>query len=162
MTCRGASRVIEYATRHYSAGDNQETKVLRRRMMLAGIYDPRAVGFFFLIRTVLAVAVATALFFVLPADHGGPTFWLLTGLGGIVGYGCYMTALSRLPLAIVSIYTYVNPVVAVFLGWLAYREPFGWREALAMAVIFLGVWMVRRASAAADKLRADGPAQRRR
>jgi drug/metabolite transporter (DMT)-like permease len=79
--------------------------------------------------------------------------------GGIVGYGCYMTALSRLPLAIVSIYTYVNPVVAVFLGWLAYREPFGVREAAAMLVIFLGVWLVRRASVAAQKLRADGSAQ---
>jgi drug/metabolite transporter (DMT)-like permease len=70
-----------------------------------------------------------------------------------------MTALSRLPLAIVSIYTYVNPVVAVFLGWLAYREPFGFREAIAMVVIFLGVWMVRRASVAAQKLRSDGAPQ---
>lgn len=75
--------------------------------------------------------------------------------GGIVGYGCYMLSLSRLPLAIVSTYTYINPVVAVFLGWLWYREPFGVREAAAMAVIFLGVWMVRRASAAQEKLAAS-------
>jgi drug/metabolite transporter (DMT)-like permease len=77
----------------------------------------------------------------------GATLYLAI-FGGIVGYGCYMMALSRLPLAIVSIYTYVNPVVAVALGWLAYREPFGLREAGAMGVIFLGVWMVRRATAA--------------
>jgi drug/metabolite transporter (DMT)-like permease len=116
--------------------------------------------------------MATGIAFILPAllepQHAtwtpratGAVLYLAI-FGGIVGYGCYMTALSRLPLAIVSIYTYVNPVVAVFLGWLAYREPFGWREALAMAVIFLGVWLVRRASAAAEKLRADGSAQRSR
>jgi drug/metabolite transporter (DMT)-like permease len=79
--------------------------------------------------------------------------------GGIVGYGCYALAISRLPLAIVSIYTYVNPVVAVFLGWLFYRETFGWREAAAMAVIFLGVAVVRTASVAAEKLRAHRAAE---
>jgi len=76
----------------------------------------------------------------------GATVYLAI-FGGIVGYGCYMLALSRLPLAIVSTYTYVNPVVAVTLGWLVYREAFGVRELGAMAVIFLGVWMVRRAAA---------------
>jgi drug/metabolite transporter (DMT)-like permease len=76
--------------------------------------------------------------------------------GGIVGYSCYALAIARLPLAIVSIYTYINPVVAVFLGWWVYREPFGLREAGAMAVIFAGVAMVRRAtSVPAQKLRAD-------
>ncbi|MEI9814088.1 MAG: EamA family transporter [Acidobacteriota bacterium] len=83
----------------------------------------------------------------------------LAVFGGIIGYGCYMFSLSRLPLAIVSIYTYVNPAVAVFLGWLVYREPFGIGEATAMAVIFLGIWMVRRASAAAEKLGAGSSAQ---
>lgn len=66
--------------------------------------------------------------------------------GSIVGYSAYVIALERLPIAIVSIYTYVNPIVAVTLGWLFYREPFGWREAAAMTVIFLGVWLVKRFS----------------
>jgi drug/metabolite transporter (DMT)-like permease len=43
----------------------------------------------------------------------------------------------------VSIYPYVNAVVAVALGWLFYREPFGWRETAAMLVIFLGVALVK-------------------
>lgn len=110
--------------------------------------------------------VATGIAFVIPALlEPQQAEWNARGLGavvylaifgGIVGYGCYMTALSRLPLAIVSIYTYINPVVAVFLGWFAYREPFGLREAAAMLVIFVGVWLVRRASVAAEKLRAQG------
>lgn len=100
--------------------------------------------------------MATGIAFIVPAIlEPTSSVWNARGIGavvylatfgGIVGYGCYMTALSQLPLAIVSIYTYINPVVAVFLGWLVYREPFGIPEASAMLVIFLGVWMVRRAS----------------
>ena len=39
-------------------------KVLRRRLIQAGIYDPRAVGYFFLARTALAVGLAVATFFL--------------------------------------------------------------------------------------------------
>ena len=68
----------------------------------------------------------------------------LVVFGSIVGYSSYIYALDRLPVAIVSIYNYVNPVVAVLLGWLFYRETFGLREAIAMVVIFIGVAVVRR------------------
>jgi drug/metabolite transporter (DMT)-like permease len=44
----------------------------------------------------------------------------------------------------------VNPVVAVILGWLFYREAFGLREAVAMAIIFAGVAIVKRYSPAHD------------
>ena len=37
-------------------------KVLRRRLIQAGIYDPRAVAFFFIARTALAVGLAVAVF----------------------------------------------------------------------------------------------------
>ncbi len=70
----------------------------------------------------------------------------LVVFGSIVGYSSYIYALEKLPVALVSIYTYVNPVVAVLLGWLVYREPFGKREILAMLVIFLGVALVKRYS----------------
>lgn len=63
--------------------------------------------------------------------------------GGVVGYSAYIFALDRLPVALVSIYTYINPVVAVVLGWLFYREQLGWREIVAMLVIFAGVAMVK-------------------
>ncbi len=68
----------------------------------------------------------------------------LVVFGSIVGYSSYVVALERLPVAVVSIYNYVNPVVAVILGWIFYREPFGMREAAAMLVIFAGVAMVKR------------------
>jgi drug/metabolite transporter (DMT)-like permease len=70
----------------------------------------------------------------------------LVVFGSIVGYSAYAYAMDRLPVAIVSVYPYVNAVVAVTLGWLFYREPFGTREAGAMTVIFVGVALVRRYS----------------
>ena len=83
---KAAQRVIEYTTKHYSSGATEETKVLRRRMIQAGIYDPRAVAYFFLGRTALAVGIATLMFLFVPAEHGGPAFWLWIGFGGIIGY----------------------------------------------------------------------------
>jgi drug/metabolite transporter (DMT)-like permease len=70
----------------------------------------------------------------------------LATFGSIVSYSAYLYVLEKLPVSIVSTYTYINPVVAVTLGWWFYREPFGWREAGAMTVIFLGVWLVKRAA----------------
>ena len=64
--------------------------------------------------------------------------------GSVVGYSSYIFALDRLPVAVVSIYTYVNAAVAVFLGWLFFREPAGPRELAAMAIIFAGVAIVKR------------------
>ncbi len=68
----------------------------------------------------------------------------LVAFGSIVGYSSYVYALKTLPVAIVTIHTYVNPVVAAVLGWLFYREPFGARETAAMLTIFLGVAVVKR------------------
>ena len=78
------------------------------------------------------------------SPRGAVAIVYLAVFGSIVGYSAYVYALDRLPVAIVSIYPYVNAVVAVTLGWLFYREPFGAREAVAMAVIFAGVAIVKR------------------
>lgn len=102
--------------------------------------------------------LATGLMFLLPAlllEHSHPIAWSVRGVlamlylvvfGSIVGYSAYIFALENLPVAVVSIYTYVNPIVAVLLGWLFYREPFGAREAFALLVIFAGVAVVKRFS----------------
>jgi len=99
----------------------------------------------------LAAGLALAPFALGIREH--PVHWSARGVtallylvvfGSIVGYSAYTYALDRLPVAIVSIYPYVNAVVAVALGWLFYRERFGVREAVAMAVIFAGVALVKR------------------
>jgi drug/metabolite transporter (DMT)-like permease len=70
-------------------------------------------------------------------------FAYLVLFGSIVGFSSFIYSLTHLPVAVVSIYTFVNPVVAVFLGWLFFREPFGWPGAIAMSVIFAGIALVR-------------------
>jgi len=64
--------------------------------------------------------------------------------GAVVGFTAYAYALKHLPVAVVSLYAYVNPVIAVFLGVLILNEPFDLRDVLAAAVVFAGVAMVRR------------------
>jgi drug/metabolite transporter (DMT)-like permease len=63
--------------------------------------------------------------------------------GSIVGFSAYAYALKHLPLATVSLYAYVNPVIAVVLGTLVLREPFSARIAIACAVVLAGMAMVR-------------------
>ena len=46
-------------------------------------------------------------------------------VGSIVGYSAYVYALKYLPIATVSLYAYVNPIIAVILGSLLLDEPFG-------------------------------------
>jgi len=70
----------------------------------------------------------------------------LVVFGSIVGYSSYAYALDKLPVAVVSVYPYINSLVAVGLGWLVYREPFGSLEAVAMLIIFAGVALVKRNS----------------
>ena len=84
-----------------------------------------------------------------------PIHWSVRGVaalcylvifGSLVGYSAYAYAMARLPVAVVSIHPYANAIVAVFLGWLFYREPFGPRDMLAMAIIFAGVALVKKYS----------------
>jgi drug/metabolite transporter (DMT)-like permease len=67
----------------------------------------------------------------------------LTVAGSIVAFVCYSYALNHLPVAVVSLYTYVNPVIAVALGVLWLHEPFERRQLLAAAVIAVGVTIVK-------------------
>jgi drug/metabolite transporter (DMT)-like permease len=65
--------------------------------------------------------------------------------GSLVGFAAYIYALTHLPTAFVSLYAYVNPIVAVVLGWLVLGEPLGWRLAAAIAIILgaMGIVSVR-------------------
>jgi drug/metabolite transporter (DMT)-like permease len=101
--------------------------------------------------------VSTGLFFMLPSvlfEHWPshinqrPALALiyLVIFGSCVGYSSFVYAMAKLPVAIVSIYTYINPLVAVLLGWIFYREAVTPLHLVAMLIIFLGVWMVKRSS----------------
>ncbi len=82
-------------------------------------------------------------------------FLYLIVFGSIIAYGSYVYALSHLKTSTVSLYAYVNPAVAVFLGWLILREPLGWNAIAAMVLIFIGMTLVHGGHKRAEaKLRA--------
>jgi tight adherence protein C len=86
---QAVTRLIEYTTKHYGDGNAESTKVLRKRLIQAGIYDPRGVAYFFIGRTALALGLAVAVFLFLPmfgAQNGGMFYWLMVVVGGIAGY----------------------------------------------------------------------------
>lgn len=103
---------------------------------------------------------ATGVAFAAPALLGPHTHWTVRGagatlylaiFGGAIGYSAYVIAVTRLPVAITSIYSYINPIVAVLLGVWLYGEQFTGREAVAMVTIFIGVALVKRAQTARSK-----------
>lgn len=68
-------------------------------------------------------------------------------IGSFVGYTSYIYALAKLPLSLVSTYAYINPVIALFLGWLILDETLNFQIAIAAAVILAGVFMVKKGTA---------------
>ena len=67
-------------------------------------------------------------------------------VGSIGGFSSYLVALKYLPVSTVSLYTYVNPVLAVALGTWFFDEPLTWRLGLAGAVVLAGMAIVQRRS----------------
>lgn len=101
--------------------------------------------------------LATGLAFAVPAllTKPHPATWSMRSVeavaylvvfGSIVGYSAYAFVLDRLPISVMSIYNYINPIIAVFLGWIFFREHFGLQELFAMLIIFVGVALVKRYS----------------
>lgn len=67
----------------------------------------------------------------------------LSTVGAIGGFVAYTYALRHLSMSFVSLYAYINPVIAVTLGVLLLGEAFDWRMACAAALVFVGVTVVR-------------------
>ena len=71
-------------------------------------------------------------------------FTYLATVGAIGGFAAYTYALRHLPVSLVSLYAYINPVIAVALGVVVLGEAFTWRMGLAAALVFGGVAIVQR------------------
>lgn len=67
----------------------------------------------------------------------------LSTIGAVGGFVAYTYALRHLPVSFVSLYAYINPVIAVALGILLLHETFDSRMAVAAALVFAGVAVVR-------------------
>ncbi|ADD28697.1 EamA family transporter [Meiothermus ruber] len=64
--------------------------------------------------------------------------------GSLIAYTSYILAVRLLPLSLVTTYAYVNPVIALLLGWLFLREPLGIWTWVGGALVLLGVGLVFR------------------
>ena len=72
-------------------------------------------------------------------------FAYLSTIGAIGGFVAYTYALRHLPVSLVSLYAYINPIIAVALGVAILGEPLTLRMALAAAFVLGGVAIVRSA-----------------
>jgi drug/metabolite transporter (DMT)-like permease len=66
----------------------------------------------------------------------------LVVFGSLVGFTAYIWLLGVTSIAKAGTYAYVNPVVAVFLGWAVLDEPVTARTVMAAVVILAGVALV--------------------
>lgn len=121
----------------------------------AGMFNP-----YFSLGLQMLIAGAGLIFFTGITD--GPRFnsftpfseipwqsWLailyLVVFGSILAFVSYLYALVHLPTEQVSIYAYINPVVAVVLGWLFFGEKLTPFISIGGAVTLLGVFLVNKA-----------------
>ncbi|MEJ7628798.1 MAG: EamA family transporter [Nocardioidaceae bacterium] len=82
---------------------------------------------------------------VVPAGGSAQSWWAwayLVTFGSVVAFSAYVWVLDAAPISLVATYAYVNPVVAVFLGWLILAEPVTLPVVLGGGVALVGVAIV--------------------
>jgi drug/metabolite transporter (DMT)-like permease len=67
--------------------------------------------------------------------------WLITG-GAMAGYTAFAYIVRTLPAATVATYGYVNPVVAVMLGAVLFREPITWNVVAGGSAVLASVVVI--------------------
>jgi drug/metabolite transporter (DMT)-like permease len=83
----------------------------------------------------------------------------LARLGSVVGNTAYLWLLDRMSAPIVATYTFVNPVIALLLGWWVLGEQITWTSLLAAALVVGSIMTLlafpyrRREASLADDLR---------
>jgi drug/metabolite transporter (DMT)-like permease len=68
----------------------------------------------------------------------------LTLFGSILTYSCFVYALEKLPLGVVSLYAYANPFIALLLGFFFLNESVTWITGLALITTLSGIYFINR------------------
>lgn len=80
--------------------------------------------------------------------HIGQSSWLalsyLVVFGSLIAYSAYVFVINKLPPTQVSIYAYINPIVAVILGWLLLSEKMNGNMIIGTIITLFGVYLVNR------------------
>lgn len=69
-------------------------------------------------------------------------FWWLVFFGGIIGFAAYLWVIRNAPTSLVSTYAYVNPIVAVALGWAILHEQITSGTLVAGGIIIASVALI--------------------
>jgi drug/metabolite transporter (DMT)-like permease len=80
-------------------------------------------------------------------EADGNALWSLLYLiviGSLLTYSAYIYAVSKLQPTQVSIYAYINPIVAIFLGWLMLNEQMSINVVTGTAITLGGVYLVNK------------------
>ena len=81
---------------------------------------------------------------VLPESFYGLLFLIF--FGSLIAFSAYAWLLKHYPPTLVATHTYVNPIVAVLLGWALAGEKLTGSILLSMALAILAIWLVNRGS----------------
>jgi len=65
-------------------------------------------------------------------------------IGSLMTYSAYVFAISKLPPTLVSVYAYINPIVAVALGWLLLHEKMTFSVISGTLITLAGVYLVNK------------------
>jgi drug/metabolite transporter (DMT)-like permease len=115
---------------------------------------------------IVAAGVGNFIFALLNGDLSR-VVWTARGLGAVaylvvcgswIGYTAYIWLLEHVPTSKVSTYAYVNPVVAVFLGWLILHERVDRFILAGSAIVVLSVVLVTSAKVKAKPIAEELPA----
>lgn len=68
----------------------------------------------------------------------------LAVFGSVIAFVSFIFAIKYLPVARATLYAYINPFVALFLGWLFLREPLTLELLLSFSLTIVGVYLVNR------------------
>jgi drug/metabolite transporter (DMT)-like permease len=83
-----------------------------------------------------------------PAPHPSPAAWAAWGylvvFGSVFAFTSFVVALKLLPINVVMTYAYVNPVLALFLGWALLGEQVTLQVLLGAALVLLSVFAIFR------------------
>ena len=146
-------------------GDKQQGNVFAEGMLLlaalswaaGSLYTKRApqakerflsTGMEMIVAGVILIAVgfatgeASHFSFAAPSAKSWLALLYLTSFGSIIAYTAYVWLMSAADATLVSTYAFVNPVVAVFLGWAFASEPLNGRMILAAAIIVGAVALI--------------------
>jgi drug/metabolite transporter (DMT)-like permease len=78
-----------------------------------------------------------------PWPQPTPSAWVgwgyLVAVGSLISFTSYVIAVRALPITVVTTYAYVNPVIAVVLGWVVLNEQITSGTLIGMALILVGV-----------------------